>query len=237
MQDSNVDQLVLFLTENPIVTRLDQGRLRFLKHQEGGFWFEGEAADLFVPLRNVIYTETGFRVANIAYTYICEESDNMPESVVGRIVDYEMGLLSEDEVTALYQEMFDSGLIWCLNEPYQVEAKRFLDAGLIKDNSTPQQPVTNPLVLSLIEKLGPGRVQVSHSFQGILAYLLGRQRWVEPQIKNVYVTEHNVLVVNGSVYGDKEDLIRNINGVCDAAHVTPEERDCLLTQVSELCVF
>jgi hypothetical protein len=233
----SVAQLVDYLTQNPVVKRLDRGRLLFLKHQQGGMWFRSGDADLFVPLRDVVYTASGFRVANIAYTYICEESDNVPESIVGRIVDYEMGLLSEVQTVSLFQEIFDSGLVWCLQPAYNAEIKRLLEAGLVKDTTAPPEPVTDPLVLSLIEKLGPGRLLVSAKFHAILAYMLGRQSWVEPPVKSMYLTSNDILVVNGSVEGDRADLIRNIEGVCDAVKATPKERAYMLTQVSVLSTY
>ncbi len=51
------------------------------------------------------------------------------------IMDYESGLLSEDEVVHGFQHLLDSGLVWQLQGSYGRAATAMLDAGLIHRNT------------------------------------------------------------------------------------------------------
>jgi len=44
---------------------------------------------------------------------------------------YERGELNDTETVNLFQELLDSGIIWKMDTPYQIEAKRLLSEGLI----------------------------------------------------------------------------------------------------------
>ncbi len=62
---------------------------------------------------------------------------NAPEPVksksnlVGEIVAYELGELSEDEVIALFQRLVDSGAAWKLQGSYGRTARALIEAGLV----------------------------------------------------------------------------------------------------------
>lgn len=49
---------------------------------------------------------------------------------IQRIMDYEEGRLSEDEVSELFQELIDCGLCWQLQGHYGRMATALIDAGL-----------------------------------------------------------------------------------------------------------
>ena len=52
--------------------------------------------------------------------------------VVGKIMDYEAGEMSEEEeVISFFQELVDSGLAWSLQGSYGRMAARLIDAGLV----------------------------------------------------------------------------------------------------------
>ena len=50
---------------------------------------------------------------------------------VGFIMNFEDGVLSEDEVIEGFQNLLDSGTVWQLQGTYQRTATALLDAGLI----------------------------------------------------------------------------------------------------------
>jgi hypothetical protein len=47
------------------------------------------------------------------------------------IIDYEMGMLDDDGVLALFQQLVDSGMAWTLQGHYGRTAAALIDAGLI----------------------------------------------------------------------------------------------------------
>ena len=51
--------------------------------------------------------------------------------LVSRIIDFEQGLLDDDETIALFQELVDSGLAWQLQGSYGRTALSLIDAGLV----------------------------------------------------------------------------------------------------------
>jgi len=42
----------------------------------------------------------------------------MAKDLVNRIMDYEMGLLNENEIIKLFQELIDNGMAWSLQGSY-----------------------------------------------------------------------------------------------------------------------
>ena len=52
--------------------------------------------------------------------------------LTGRLIDYEMGRLSEEDTLALLQELVDTGIAWTLQGSYGRTAAGLLEAGLIK---------------------------------------------------------------------------------------------------------
>ena len=51
---------------------------------------------------------------------------------VADINDYETGAMSEEEVITFFQRLVDSGMAWRLQGSYGREAKRLIEAGLVK---------------------------------------------------------------------------------------------------------
>ena len=51
---------------------------------------------------------------------------------IGRIIDYEVGELNEEETIELFQDLVDSGMVWGLQEHYGRTATAMIDAGLIE---------------------------------------------------------------------------------------------------------
>ena len=89
----------------------------------------------------------------------------------------------------------------------------------------------------LVEKLGPGRVQVSPKFRAILGCLLG-EVWTEPCIDALCVTSDGILLARHAgdigfnhVEGVVEDLLRNLEGLAEVAQLTPEEAKALVARV------
>jgi hypothetical protein len=54
-------------------------------------------------------------------------------NAIDRIIAYESGDLSEDEVIALFQDLVNTGLAWQLQGHYGRTAQALLDAGLIEE--------------------------------------------------------------------------------------------------------
>lgn len=53
---------------------------------------------------------------------------------VDKIISYEQGDLTDDEVIDLFQELLDSGLVWQLQGHYGRFAVQLINAGLISKN-------------------------------------------------------------------------------------------------------
>lgn len=57
-------------------------------------------------------------------------------NLIGSIIDYESGLMDDDEIVAFFQEILESGLCWTLQGHYGRTAMALMEAGLIgrRDN-------------------------------------------------------------------------------------------------------
>ena len=53
----------------------------------------------------------------------------MAVELMNRIIDYETGVLDEDEVVDLFQDLIDNGFAWSLQGHYGRTAKRLIEAG------------------------------------------------------------------------------------------------------------
>ncbi len=53
---------------------------------------------------------------------------------VDKLIDYESGLLDEEQVVELFQELVDTGLAWQLQGFYGRTAKALIEAGLVHIN-------------------------------------------------------------------------------------------------------
>ena len=53
------------------------------------------------------------------------------QNLTERIIEYEQGVLSQDQTIQLFQELFDSGLVWNLQGHYGRLCYQLLEAGLI----------------------------------------------------------------------------------------------------------
>jgi len=51
---------------------------------------------------------------------------------VDRLIDYETGRLTDEEIVDLFQELVDTGLAWELQGSYGRTAKALIDAGLLE---------------------------------------------------------------------------------------------------------
>jgi hypothetical protein len=54
------------------------------------------------------------------------------ENVVGKIISYESGELSNDEIYELFQELVDSGMAWKLQGSYGRVAQGLIELGIIE---------------------------------------------------------------------------------------------------------
>ena len=52
--------------------------------------------------------------------------------VVGKIMDFEAGEMSEEEIIGFFQELVDSGLAWSLQGSYGRTAARLIELGLVQ---------------------------------------------------------------------------------------------------------
>jgi hypothetical protein len=53
------------------------------------------------------------------------------QNLTERIVEYEKGELNHDQTIQLFQELYDSGMVWNLQGHYGRLATQLLEAGLI----------------------------------------------------------------------------------------------------------
>lgn len=54
------------------------------------------------------------------------------ETVVNNLIEYENGMLEDDEIIALFQYLVDSGTVWNLQGHYGRTATALIDAGYVK---------------------------------------------------------------------------------------------------------
>jgi hypothetical protein len=59
----------------------------------------------------------------------------MGKSIADKIVDYEMGTLSEPEILELFQELVDTGMAWRLQGSYGRMANRLIEEEYIYDRT------------------------------------------------------------------------------------------------------
>jgi len=52
--------------------------------------------------------------------------------IVGDIMEYEEGNMTDDQVIAFFQKLVDSGMAWSLQGSYGRTAKALIDAGLVR---------------------------------------------------------------------------------------------------------
>lgn len=57
---------------------------------------------------------------------------NRATDITGRIIDYEMGNMSETEIIKLFQDLVDTGMAWSLQGHYGRTAMRLIEAGLVE---------------------------------------------------------------------------------------------------------
>ena len=55
------------------------------------------------------------------------------QNLTERIIEYEQGELNQHQTIQLFQELFDSGLVWNLQGHYGRLCYQLLEAGLISD--------------------------------------------------------------------------------------------------------
>lgn len=65
-----------------------------------------------------------------------------PSDWLGTIVDYEMGLLNEDETIQLFQNLVDTGMAWSLQGRYGRIARALIDNGTITQVATEIKQLT-----------------------------------------------------------------------------------------------
>lgn len=56
----------------------------------------------------------------------------MQRSLIDLIMDYEMGMLSQDEILELFQVLVDNGLAWTMQGHYGRTARLLIEHGLIE---------------------------------------------------------------------------------------------------------
>lgn len=61
----------------------------------------------------------------------------MHSNLSSKIIDYEQDAMSDDEVVEFFQELHDSGLLYCLQGYYQRTFNQLLAAGLVTTASGP----------------------------------------------------------------------------------------------------
>lgn len=71
-----------------------------------------------------------YTVINLPKNYRLKKG--IKKSIADVIIDYEMGLLSGDEITHLFQKLVNSGLAWKLEGHYGRLARKLLDMKMIK---------------------------------------------------------------------------------------------------------
>jgi len=59
---------------------------------------------------------------------------NKVDNLVGRLVDYESGAMSTEEVVELFQELVDTGLAWQLQGHYGRAARHLIAWGRVTEN-------------------------------------------------------------------------------------------------------
>jgi hypothetical protein len=59
---------------------------------------------------------------------------------VARIVAYEEGELSEEDIVALFQDLIDDGTVWQLQGSYGRTAVALIGAGLCHEKEAPMEP-------------------------------------------------------------------------------------------------
>ena len=60
--------------------------------------------------------------------------NTLARSFAPRLAAYESSDLNRDEVISLFQDLTDSGLVWELQDSYQREAVRLIEAGQVNFN-------------------------------------------------------------------------------------------------------
>jgi len=55
------------------------------------------------------------------------------QNLTERIIEYEQGELNQDQTIQLFQELYDSGLVWNLQGHYGRLCYQLLEAGLINE--------------------------------------------------------------------------------------------------------
>jgi hypothetical protein len=57
------------------------------------------------------------------------------DNIIEKMIAYEDGELSQDEVISLFQHLIDTGLCWTLQGHYGRTAKMLIDSKICKDNT------------------------------------------------------------------------------------------------------
>lgn len=53
------------------------------------------------------------------------------KDITGRIIEYEMGEMSDEDVIELFQDLVNTGMAWLLQGHYGRMAQSLIDAGLV----------------------------------------------------------------------------------------------------------
>lgn len=56
-------------------------------------------------------------------------------TLINKIIAFENGVLSDDEIISLFQELLDTGMVWNLQGFYGRTAQRLIDSNLIFKNN------------------------------------------------------------------------------------------------------